>query len=104
MTAGKTVALTRRTFVGKVMSLLFNTLSRLVIAFLPRNKRLSISWLQSLSAVIFLPKKVKSVTVSIASPSICHEVMGPDTMIFFFLMLSFKSAFSVLFDLHQKAL
>ena len=102
MTTGKTIALTRRTFVGKVMSLLFNTLSRLVI--LPRNKRLSISWLQSLSAVIFLPKKVKSVTVSIASPSICHEVMGPDTMIFFFLMLSFKSAFSLLFDLHQKAL
>ena len=84
MTTGKTIALTRRTFVGKVMSLLFNTLSRLVIAFLPRYKHLLISWLQSPSAVILEPKKIKSVTVFIVSPSICHEVMGPDAMIFVF--------------------
>ena len=76
MTIGKTIALTRQTFVGKVMSLLFNVLSRLVIAFLPRSKCLLISWLQSSSAVILEPK-IKSVTVSIVSPSICHEVMGP---------------------------
>ena len=76
MTTGKTVALTRRTFVGKVMSLLFNMLSRLVLAFLPRRKCLLISWLQSPPAVILEPKKIKSVTVSIVSPSICHEVMG----------------------------
>ena len=72
MTAGKTIALTKQTFVGKVMSLLFNMLSRLVITFLPRSKHLLISWLQSLSAVILEPKKRKSVTVSIVSPSICH--------------------------------
>ena len=78
MTTGKTIALTRRTFVGKVMSLLFNTLSRFAIAFLPRSKRLLISWLQSPPAVILEPKKVKSVTVSIVPPSICREVMGPD--------------------------
>ena len=76
MTTGKTIAWTRRTFVGKVMSLLFNTLSRLVIAFLPRSKRLLISWLQSPCAVILEPKKIKSVTVPIVSPSICHEGMG----------------------------
>ena len=76
MTAVKTVNLTRWLFVGKVMSLLFNTLSRLVIAFLPRSKCLLISRLQSLSAVILEAKKIKSVTVSIVSPSICHEVMG----------------------------
>ena len=81
MTTGKTIALTRRTFVGKVMSLLFNMLSGLVIAFLPRSKRLLISWLQSPSAVILETKKIKSVTVSIVSPSICYEVMGPDAMI-----------------------
>ena len=81
MTTGKTIALTRWTYVGKVMSLLFNMLSRLVIAFLPRSKCLLISWLQSPSAVILEPKKIKSVTVSIVSPSICHEVKGPDTMI-----------------------
>ena len=75
MTTGKTIALTRQTFVGKVKSLLFNMLSRLVIAFLPRNKHLLISWLQSPSAVILESKKIKSVTVSIVSPSICHEVM-----------------------------
>ena len=86
MTTGNTIALTRWTFVGKVMSLLFNMLSRLVIAFLPRSKRLLISWLQSPSAVILEaePKKIKSVTVSIVSPSICHELMGLDPMIFIF--------------------
>ena len=81
MTTGKTTALTRRTFVGKVMSLLLNMLSRLVITFLPRSKRLLISWLQSPSAVILEPPKIKSDTVS---PPICHEVMGPDAMIFVF--------------------
>ena len=80
-TTGKTIALTRRTFVDKVMSLLFNMLSRLVITFLPRSKRLLISWLQSPSAVILEPRKIKSATVS---PSICHEVMGPDAMILVF--------------------
>ena len=93
LTTGKTIALTRRTFVGKVMSLLFDMLSRLVIVFLPRSKRLLISWLQSPSAVILEPKKIKSVTVFIVSPSICHEVMGPDTMILVFWMLNFKPAF-----------
>ena len=78
MTTGITIALTRRTFVGEVISLLFNMLSRLVITFLPRNKRLLISWLQSPSTVIFEPPKLKSDTVSTVSPSICHEVMGPD--------------------------
>ena len=77
MTTGKTIALTRQTFVGKVMSLLFNMLSRLVITFLPRSKRLLISWLQSPSAVILEPRKITSDTVSAASPSISHEVMGP---------------------------
>ena len=84
MTTEKTIVLTMWTFVGKVMSLLFNILSRLIIAFLPRSKCLLISWLQSPSAVILEPKKIKSVTVSIVSPSICHEVMGPDAMIFVF--------------------
>ena len=78
MTTGKTIALTRWTFVAKLMSLLFNMLSRLVLAFLLRSKRLLISWLQSPSAVILEPPKIKSLTVSIISPSICHEVMGPD--------------------------
>ena len=82
MTIGKTVTLTRWTFVSKVMSLFFNILSRFAIAFLPRRKRLLISWLQSPSAVILEPKKIKPVTVSTVSPSICHEVMGPDDMIF----------------------
>ena len=81
MTTGKTKVLTSRTFVSKVMSLLFNMLSRLVIAFLPRSKRLLISWLQSPPAVILEPKKIKSVTVTIVSPSICHEVMRPDALI-----------------------
>ena len=96
MTIGKTIALTRWIFVSKVMSLVFNMLSRLVIAFLPRSKRLWISWLQSSSAMIlryFFIKKIKSVTVSIFSPSICHEVMGPDAMILDFWMLSFKPVF-----------
>ena len=83
MTTGKTIALTRQTFVGKVMSLLFNMLSRLVIAFLARSKHLLISWLQSLSAVILEPKKIVSL-ISIFSPSVCHEVMGPDAMILIF--------------------
>ena len=82
MTTGKTIALIIRTFVGKVMSLLFNTLSRFVITFLPRSKSLLISWLQSPSTVILEPKKIKSVTVSIVSPSICHDTMGPDAMAF----------------------
>ena len=84
MTTGKTVALTRQIFVGRIMFLLFNMLSRLVIAFLPRSKCLLISWLQSPSAVILEPKKIKSVTVSTVSPSICHEEMGPDAMILVF--------------------
>ena len=82
MTTRKTIALTRWTFVGKVLSLLFNKLSRLVIAFLPRSKCLLISWLQSPSAVILEQPKIKPVTVSTFSASICHEVMGPDAMIF----------------------
>ena len=81
MTTGKTIALIKRTFVGKVMSLLFNKLSSLVIAFLPRSKHLLISWLQSPSAVILEPPKIKSDTVSTVSPSICHEVIEPDAMI-----------------------
>ena len=104
MTTGKTIALTRRTFVSKVMSLLFNTLSRLVTAFLPR-RSVVISWLQSPSAVILEPKKMKSVTISIVSPSICHEAMGPDAMILVFWMLSFKASFfTLLFHFHQEAL
>ena len=91
----KIIALTRQIFVGKVMSLLFTILSRLVIAVLPRSKNLLISWLQSPSAVILEPKKINSVTVSIVSPSICHEVMGPVAMILVFWMLSFKPTFSV---------
>ena len=84
MTTGKIIAISRWTFVGKVMSLLFNMLSRLAIAFLPMSKHLLISWLQSPSAVILEPRKIKSVIVSIVSPSICHEVMGPDSMILVF--------------------
>ena len=95
MTTGKTIALTRWTFVDKLMSLLSNMLSRLVITFLPRSKRLLISWLQSPPAVILEPKKIKSATVSTVSPSFCHEVMGPDAKIFVFWMLSFKPAFSL---------
>ena len=95
MTTGKTIALIRQNFVGKVMSLLLNMLSRLVITFLPRSKRLLISWLQSPSAVILEPKNIKSDTVSTVSPSISHEVMGLDAMIFVFWMLSFKPTFSL---------
>ena len=84
MTTGETIALTKWTFVGKVISLLFNMLSRFVIASRPKKKHLYVPWLQSPSAVILEPKKRNSVTVSIVSPSICHEVMGPDTMIFVF--------------------
>ena len=81
MTTGKTIALSRWTFVGKVMSLLFNMLSRLIITFLPRSKRLKVSWLQSPSTVILEPQKIKSATVSIVSPSIWHDVIGLDAMI-----------------------
>ena len=84
MTAGKTIALTIWTIAGKVMSLLFNMLSRFVIGFLPRIKCLLILWLQKLSAEILEPKEIKSVTVSIVSPSVYHEVMGPDAMILSF--------------------
>ena len=93
MTTGKTRALTRQTFVNKVLSLLFNMLSMLVITFLPRSKCLLISWQQSPSAVIWDPPKIKSLTVSIVSPSICHEVMGLDAMILVFWILSFKATF-----------
>ena len=89
MTTGKTIALTIWTFVGKVMSLLFNMLSRFVILFLPRSKHLLISWLQLPSAVILEPKKIKSATVSTVSPSICHEVMAPDAIIRSFLNVEF---------------
>ena len=95
MTIGKMITLTRWTFVGKVMPLLFNMLSGLVISFLPSSKHLSISWLQSPTAVILKTPKIKSVTVSAVSPSICHEVMGPVAMIFIFWMLSFKPTFSL---------
>ena len=95
LTTGKTIALTIWAFTNKVVSLLFNMLSRLVIAFLPKSKCLLISWLQSLSTVILEPKKRKSVSVSTFPPSICHEVMGLDTMILVFWMLKFKPAFSL---------
>ena len=94
-TTGKTITLTRWTFVSKVMSLLFDMLSRLVIAFLPRSKCFLISWLQSPSGVILEPRKLKSLTVATVSLSICHELMGPDAMIFIFWKLSFKPAFSL---------
>ena len=92
MTTWKTIALTRWTFVGKILSLLYNMLSRLVISSLPRSKCLLISWLQSPPAVILEPKKIKSVTAFIVFPSICHEVMGPDAMILVFWLLSYKPA------------
>ena len=105
MATRKTIVLTRWTFADKVMSLLFNMLSRLVITFLPRSKCLFISWLQSPSAVILEPNKIKSDTVSTVSPSICHEARGPDAMILVFWMLSFKPTFSsLLFHFHQEAL
>ena len=95
MATGETKALTRWIFDGKVISLLFNMLSRLVINFLPRSKHLLISWLQSPFAMILVPPKMKYLTVSIVSPSICHEVMGPDTMILVFWTLSFQPTSSV---------
>ena len=104
MTIGKTTALTRHTFVNKLMSLLFHMLSRLVITFLPRSNHFLISWLQSPSAVILEPKKINSVTVSIVSPSICHEVMGPDAMILVFWVLSFKSTFEKVQLFHSSLL
>ena len=99
MTTGKTKTLTRLTFVGKVISLLFNMLSRLVIAFLPRSKCLLIAWLQSPSEVILEPKKIKSITVSIVSSSICHEVMGLDAMILVFWMWVLSQHFHSLLSL-----
>ena len=104
MTTGKTIALTRQNFVGKVMSLLLNMLSRLVITFLPRSKRLLISWLQSPSVVILESPKIKSDTVSTVSPSISYEVMGPDAMIFVFWMLSFKSKNYSLFVIYYRVI
>ena len=95
MTNGKNKVLTRQTFVGKVVSLLFNMLSRLVITFLPKSKRLLISWLQSPSAVILEPKKIKSVTISTVSPFICHEGIELDAMILIFWMLNFNPTFSL---------
>ena len=95
MTTGKTVALTRWTFIGTVMSLLFHMLSRLIIAFLPKSKNILISWLQSTSAVILEPPKIRSVAISIFSSYICHEVTGPNVIILVFWMLSFKPAFSL---------
>ena len=94
-TVGKTIALTIWTFVSEVMSLFFNMRPRFVIAFLPRSKHLLISWLQSFYAVILESKKIKPITFSTFSPSICHDVMGSDAMIFTFWMLSFKPAFSL---------
>ena len=105
MTFGKTIPLTIQTFVGKVMSLLFNVLSKLVTAFLPKSKCLLISQLQSLPAVIFEPKKIKSVTASTFPHSICHEVMGLDAMILSFLNTEFQASFFThLFHLHREAL
>ena len=104
MTTGKTTALTIWTFVGKAMSLLFNMLPRLVIAFLPRINCLLISWLESTFAVILDPKKIKYVTVSIVSPSICHEVMGLDAMILVFWLLSFKPTFLLSYFIFIKKL
>ena len=102
---GKTIALNRQTFVSKVMSLLFNMLSRFVIAFLPRSKYLLISWLQSPPTVILEPEKIKSVTVSTFSPSICHEVMGSDAMVLVSLNLEFQgSFFNLRLHVHLEAL
>ena len=95
MTTGKIIALTRRTIVDKVMSLLCNMLSRLVITFLPRNKRLLISWLPSSSAVSLETKMIKPATLSTVSPSICYEVVGPDDIILVFWMLNFKPTFPI---------
>ena len=103
MTSGKTIALDIWTFVVKVMSLLFNTLSRFVIAFFPRNKHLLISWLQSPSTMILEPKKIKSVTASTFSPSIWQEEMGPGVMILVFFNVEFQASFFTLL-FHQEAL
>jgi len=104
MTTGKTIALTIRIFVSKVMSLLFNTLSRFLIAFLPRSKHLLILWLQSLSAVILELKKRKSITASTFSPSISHKEIGLNAMTLVFFSVEFQaSSFTLLFHLHQKA-
>ena len=103
MTTGKTIALTRWTFVGKVMSLLLNMLSRLLISFLPRNKRLLILWQQSPSAAILEPRKIKSASVSTVSPSICHEVMGPDDLSFLKVVFQ-ANIFTLLFHLYQEVL
>ena len=103
MTIGKTIALTIRTFAGKVMSLLFNMLYRFGTAFLRRSKCLLISWLQSPPTVVLEPKKINSVTISTVSPSICHEVMGSEAMMLVFLKLYFKPAFSLsLFTLIKR--
>ena len=102
MTTENTIALTRQTFVGKVMSLLFNMMSRLVIVILLRSKHLLISWLQSPSAVILEPKKIKYVTVSIVSPAICHEVMGLNAMIFIFECLVLSQHFHSPLSLSSK--
>ena len=105
MTTGKTIALTIWNFVGKMMSLLFNTFSRFVIAFLPGIKQFLISWLRSPSAAILEPNKIKSVIGSTFSPSVSYEVMGPDAMILVFWMLKFKPAFSLTSrHPHQEAL
>ena len=103
MTTRKTIVLTRQNFVGKVMSLLFNMLSRFVIAFLPRNTRLLISWLQSPSTVIMEPRKIKYVIASILSPSICCEVMGLDTIILVIFDVEFQASFWTLFHPHHEA-
>ena len=102
MTTGKTIVLTRWNFVGKVMSLLFNMLSRLIITFLPRSKHLLISLLQLPSAVILEPRKIKSATVSTVFPSICHEVMGLEAIILVFWMLSFNRTFSLSLSLSSR--
>ena len=104
MTTRKTVALARRAFFGKVMSLLFNMLSRFVTAFLQRSKHLLISWLQSPSAVILKRRKIKSVTVSIVSPSICHEVIGPDAMILVFQYLIIDKMLKMIHNTLKKLL
>ena len=105
MTAGKIIALTWWTIVGKVMSLLYKMMSMFVVGFLPKSRCLLILWLQSSSAVIVEPKKIKSLTVSIVFPSVFHEVMRLDAMIFVFWMLNFKPGFlTLLFHLHQEAL
>ena len=105
MTTGKTIAMTKWTFVGKVMSLVFNMLSRLVITFLPRSKCLLISWMQSPTVVILGPSKMKSLTVSIVSPSICHEGIGTVFYDLSFLNVEFQAKFfTLLFHFHQEAL